>query len=705
MTSMRLCSMPDAPQPASAPRINSRYRALLELADTISHRLELSDLCDALSKLLSALLSFDLASFVLFDAESGQMRMRTLHTQGELRLEFPSQVPRGESPSGWVLDHQQPLLYGTLAEERRFAPVLDVMRAGGIESLCIFPLTTAAARLGALVIGSRQRDAYGAEDVEFLQHAAQQLALSIENALNRDHLRDYQARLEQERDRLQLILEMNNVLVSNLDLRELFPRISACLRGLVKHDYASLALHDSANETMRLRALVYPGGRGLVHEELIYPVEGSPGGWVMRHHSPLLLDCMDVERFPAEVTRRMRDDGVQSAIFLPLETRNGVLGTMSVASRQAAAFRQQDVSLLTQLARQVAIAVENALAFQQIEQLKDKLASERLYLEDEIRTQYNFEEIVGESAALQKVLQQVETVAPTNASVLILGETGTGKELIARAIHNLSPRRQRTFVKLSCAAIPTGLLESELFGHEKGAFTGALAQKLGRFELADQGTLFLDEVGEIPLELQPKLLRALQEHEFERLGSVRTQRVDVRVVAATNRDLLQMVNEGGFRGDLFYRLNVFPIQVPPLRQRREDIPLLVRYFAQKFARAMDRHIEIIPGETMQRLQQWHWPGNIRELSNLIERAVILSSGAVLQVPMSDLSPAAPTPAEPTPDATLEHNEREHILRVLRETGGVIAGPNGAAARLGLKRTTLHFKMKKLGIRREDVTES
>ena len=696
--------MPDAPQPASEPPIIARYRALLDISETISRHLELDQLLHALARRLQPLLPFDLMAFVLYDPSSDTMRLRALDSQGEA-LPYPAEVRHQDSISAWAMDHQQPMYIGSLEGETRWAPVLDVMRGAGIQSCCSLPLTTASARLGALTMGSRRRDAYTPEDVEFLQHAAQQMAVSIESAINRRNAANSQAQLEQERDRLQLILEMNNVLVSNLDLHELFPRISACLRGLVKHDYGSLALYDPEQQAMRLRALVFPGGKGLVHEELIYPVAGSPAGWVMEHKAPLLLDRMDTERFPAPVTRLMKDDGVQSAIFLPLQTRNGVLGTMSVASVEPHAFQEDHVTLLAQLARQVAIAVENALAFQQIAQLKDKLASERLYLEDEIRSQYNFEEIVGESAALQHVLQQVETVAPTNAGVLILGETGTGKELIARAIHNLSPRRARTFVKLSCAAIPTGLLESELFGHEKGAFTGALTQKLGRFELADGGTLFLDEVGEISLELQSKLLRALQEHEFERLGSTRTQKVDVRVVAATNRDLLKMVGEGEFRSDLYYRLNVFPIQVPPLRQRREDIPLLVRYFAQKFSRAMERQIEIIPGATMQRLQQWDWPGNIRELSNLIERAVILSSGPALQVPLTELVAPAGAAALAADTATLEQNEREHILRVLRETRGVIAGPNGAAARLGLKRTTLHFKMKKLGISREDVTES
>jgi formate hydrogenlyase transcriptional activator len=338
------------------------------------------------------------------------------------------------------------------------------------------------------------------------------------------------------------------------------------------------------------------------------------------------------------------------------------------------------------------------LAYKQIAQLKDKLTEEKLYLEEEIQTDYNFEEIIGESRALKQVLKQVETVAPTDSTVLILGETGSGKELVARALHYLSNRRERTFVKLNCAAIPTGLLESELFGHEKGAFTGAIATKVGRFELADRGTLFLDEVGEIPLELQVKLLRVLQEQEFERLGGTRTIRTSVRVVAATNRDLAKMVEEQKFRSDLYYRLKVFPVTLPPLRERPDDIPLLIRHFAQKFAQRMKKHIETIPSEAMKALQNYSWPGNVRELENFVERAVILTHGSDLYVSLAELKPT-PNHVENSAAVTLEQAEREHILRTLRESSWIIGGAAGAAAKLGMKRTTLQSKMQKLGIAR------
>jgi len=379
---------------------------------------------------------------------------------------------------------------------------------------------------------------------------------------------------------------------------------------------------------------------------------------------------------------------------VPMVSRDRVLGVLAVASRNEGAFGEAEVAFLLQVARQVAIAVENSLAYGEIADLKDKLAQEKLYLEEEIRGEMDFEGIVGQSSALRHVLNLVDTVAPSDSTVLLLGETGTGKELIARAIHERSRRKDRTFVKLNCAAIPTGLLESELFGHERGAFTGAISQKVGRLELADQGSLFLDEVGDIPLDIQPKLLRALQEREFERLGSTRTKKVDIRLVAATNRDLEKMIEDREFRSDLYYRLNVFPIRIPPLRERPDDIPLLVRYFTQKYARRMEKEIESIPAEAMKKLSSWHWPGNIRELENFIERSVILTRGPALQVPISEM---AGTGRSAPALGTREANDRDEIVRVLKLSHGRVAGAEGAAVRMGLKRTTLIARMKKLGI--------
>jgi formate hydrogenlyase transcriptional activator len=355
---------------------------------------------------------------------------------------------------------------------------------------------------------------------------------------------------------------------------------------------------------------------------------------------------------------------------------------------------------LSQVAAQFAVALENQRSAAELEDLKERIVAERKYLEGEIHTAGEFSEIVGDSPALKLVLNQVVTVAPTEATVLILGETGTGKELIARAVHRLSNRKAGPFIKVNCAAIPTGLLESELFGHEKGAFTGAISQKVGRVELAHGGTLFLDEVGEIPLELQPKLLRMLQDQEFERLGSNRTIKVSLRLVTATNRDLASAIENHEFRSDLFYRLSVFPISMPPLRERPEDIPLLVRYYVLKFSQRMGRTIETVPRETIKVLAEWHWPGNVRELENLMERSVILSEGSVLRVPLAELEKEI---LATEPDRSLGSAEREHILRVLRETGGVFSGPDGAAQRLGLKRTTLQSKMQRLKITRSDYS--
>jgi formate hydrogenlyase transcriptional activator len=427
-------------------------------------------------------------------------------------------------------------------------------------------------------------------------------------------------------------------------------------------------------------------------------VEDSPAGRAIATNHPLLINRLSIKNFPSKATQLLLDSGIKSGCWLPLAGRKRFLGTLGICGFQESAFSQGDLDLLSEVANQVAIAVDNALAFEEIAELKDKLAEEKFYLEDEIRTEHNFEEIIGESATLKHVLQQVETVARTDSTVMILGETGTGKELIARAIHNLSNRRDRALVKLNCAAIPTGLLESDLFGHERGAFTGAIAQKIGRVELADKGTLFLDEVGDIPPELQPKLLRVLQEQEFERLGGTRTIHVNARLVVATNRDLDKMVAQREFRQDLFYRLNIFPIQVPPLRERTTDIPLLVNFFVNKHAKRIGKRIQKVPAETMRALVRWHWPGNVRELENVVERALILSQGPVLNVSLAELKGGLPTPLS-TKVQTLEASEKHLILGALREANGVIAG---AAGKLGMKRTTLNSKMRKLHVSRSDL---
>jgi formate hydrogenlyase transcriptional activator len=503
--------------------------------------------------------------------------------------------------------------------------------------------------------------------------------------------------LESEQTKLKLILDLNNSIVSNLELKQLIRTISPSIRKVMQIDAIALVLPSADIETLEVHALDFPDSKGVIRAGVNVPLDGHLGR-VFRTGKPWVGDISQ-ERPPYLGYKAALQEGFRALCLLPLVRCNRILGILSIARLRKDSFTEQDVEFLLQISGQVAIAIDNALAYRRISELSNKLTQEKLYLENEIRSELNFEEIVGNSAMLRRVLRQVEAVAPTDSTVLIYGETGSGKELIARAVHKLSRRSSHSFVKLNCAAIPTGLLESELFGHEKGAFTGAIAQRIGRFELASQGTMFLDEVGEIPLELQPKLLRVLQEREFERLGSSRTLRTDARVIAATNRDLHTMVDSQKFRSDLFYRLNVFPIYVPPLRERTEDIPFLVRHFAQHFARLMKKEIDTISSDTMNAITRYTWPGNIRELQNVIERAVILSSGKELRVPPADLKPRLLENGAPSRILTLEEMERRHILSVLDQTNWVFSGPTGAAARLGMKRPTLQFRMRKLGISR------
>jgi len=528
---------------------------------------------------------------------------------------------------------------------------------------------------------------------------------------------DLIATLQRERDQLDLLLDVTNAVVTELDTRELFRAVAPALRRCCSADAAALAIFDAEAGILRHHICDGPPGFCPPGEMPAPPpiersLEGSASGIVFTTGKPRIFSLRELEALPD--SSLIRSLGIRSACSVPLATAHGILGTLDLGAFADNAFSADQFPLLTRVAGQIAIAVRNAMSYQRIEELNAQLAREKLYLEDEIRSDHLFEEIIGRSRALQRVLREIETVAPTDSTVLISGETGSGKELVARAIHQLSGRRDGAFVKLNCAAIPTGLLESELFGHEKGAFTGAISQRIGRFELANRGSVFLDEVGEIPLELQPKLLRVLQEREFERLGSTRTLRTDARLIAATNRDLAALVAEQKFRQDLFYRLDVFPIHVPALRERREDIPMLVRHFAQQFARRMKKGIDTIPAETMEALTRYEWPGNIRELQNLIERAVILSTGPTLNVPISAVaaetnSPASARSADSSAVArsakaeaeaeaeTLEHADRRHIINALERSNWVIAGPGGAAARLGLKRSTLQFRMRKLGI--------
>jgi len=594
-----------------------------------------------------------------------------------------------------------PSLVSSLDKETKFHEVARFFRQHGNRSLCVLPLDTALRPLGALCFARETQEAFSKSEIDFLSLVADYVALAIDDRLNFAHSETVRAQLESERDKLQLILDLNNSVVSNLELREVLRSVSPGIRKTMRLDGVALILPDATNKQLQLYALDFPSGKEVPQQGISQPLDDSLAGQVFRSGKPWVGDIEDLNRSNSGSGNwAIAADSVETICMLPLIRCNSNLGVLCLMRLEKNAFTRSDVEFLSQIAGQVAIAIDNAFAYRRITELSDQLKQENLYLEDEIRSELNFEEIIGNSAVLRQVLRQVEAVAPTNSTVLVQGETGSGKELIARAVHNLSRRRKSPFVKLNCAAIPTGLLESELFGHEKGAFTGAIAQRIGRFELASQGTIFLDEISEIPVELQPKLLRVLQEREFERLGSSRTLHTDARLIAATNRDLSVMVEEQKFRSDLFYRLNVFPIYVPPLRDRKEDIPFIVRHFAQHFARNMTKDIDTISADTMSALIHYPWPGNIRELQNVIERAVILSKGPVLKVSLSDLkAKTSDTNGHTDGAATLEEIERRHILSVLEQTNWVFAGPNGAAAKLGMKRPTLQFRMQKLGISR------
>jgi formate hydrogenlyase transcriptional activator len=637
-----------------------------------------------------------------------------------------SSVPIEETAGWWIYQNQQTLSIADWSRDARFPAVREALRslASDTPSFLGVPLTSPHRNLGVLAIASAQPHAYSEEEISFLSSVSDGLAMAIDASLNFETSRRAQSELERQNSRLKLLLDLTNRVTSSLDLHELLRSTAASIRELMDCDYVPIGLRDAHSERFQIYAQDFPLSRGFFREQIWV----SPIGQIRNAfdaHKPILLTEIKPANHSPEVYERLVGEGIRSVWLIPLVSRGCLLGFYGLGRRGEESFSDDDSEFLVRIGSQIAIAVENALAFREISDLKNKLAQEKLYLEDEIRSEMDFEEIVGRSPALRHVLELVETVAQTDSTVLLLGETGTGKELIARAVHDHSRRKSSTFVKLNCAAIPTGLLESELFGHEKGAFTGAIAQKLGRMELADQGTLFLDEVGDIPLEIQPKLLRALQEREFERLGSNHTRKANVRLVAATNRDLENMIASQQFRSDLYYRLNVFPIRIPPLRERKEDIPLLVSYFVQKYSRQMQKDIDTVPGTALKTLSSWHWPGNIRELENFIERAVILTRGKSLEAPLGELkAPAASSPpvdrrgsvgrdyvarivretieglskVAPNRDREEEtENRRYEILRVLRETDGRVGGTEGAAARMSIKRTTLISRMKKLGI--------
>jgi formate hydrogenlyase transcriptional activator len=694
-----------------------RYEAVVRISEAIAACRDPEELANTLADEIDHFLHFDHLFLAVFKENSKEIEYVVW---GKGSLPFPD-LPIEDSPLWRVMASGDPQHTPDWHTEERFPQFKEWAQKMGLGSGVRVPLTTPHRRLGVFGIGRDTVNPFDEEDICFLRLVGRVVAFALDDGLNLRRAQSASACLQSQNERLQLLLNLTNRITSNLKLRELLRAVAANIREVMQCDAVAVSLVDSASGTSRLYVLDFPQGKGFIKEERVLTIAGAAKR-VLETLKPAVVNKADPSELPPEVYDEVVAEGLKSTCLFPLINRGRALGILTIARTTEAPFTSYDVEFLTQAAGQIAIAIENALAYHEISELKDKLAQEKLYLEEEIRGEMNFENIVGNSPTLKHVLELVETVAPNDSTVLLLGETGTGKELIARAIHDRSRRKDRTFVKMNCAAIPTGLLESELFGHEKGAFTGAIAQKVGRLELADQGTLFLDEVGDIPIEIQPKLLRALQEREFERLGSIHTRKVNIRLVAATNRDLEEMIAKKEFRSDLYYRLNVFPIRIPPLRERKEDIPLLVSYFVQKFAKQMQRKIEGISAVVMKGLTAWEWPGNIRELENFIERSVILTRGKSLEAPLAELrrsntqEPAVTMQSSGKEDIArivketlhvLNGNrtaaderakkQREEIVRALGESKGRVGGAEGAASRMGINRTTLLSRMKKFGI--------
>ncbi|HWQ56159.1 MAG TPA: sigma 54-interacting transcriptional regulator [Bryobacteraceae bacterium] len=670
------------------------YEAVLALSQSISGHNDMESMVSGVASALRRVVDFEFLGMVLHEPSGEGLKSYVIGASGVVENPEPGGVPKGGSPARWVWANQRPLVISSLAEETRWPEFSHRVETYGLQALTMVPLTAGEHRLGSLGFGFMAPYEPSAAELAFLERVAAEFAVAVDAFLAKQAL-------VHERDRLRVLFDITNALVSKLSPDELFSAISEQLSEVIRYDLALLTVLNERTHRLDVYALHFPGKELFEPPQKSLNPEGMPSAEALATGNPVVVNDSDFERFPSPDYRSFVTFGFRSGCSIPLVTPNRTLGTLELARMSGERWSEHDIDLLVQVGRQIAIAVENSLSFRELAEIKERLATEKLYLEDEIRSDQNIGNMIGEGPAFQSVLRSTQIVAPTDATVLILGETGTGKELVARAIHELSGRKKASFVKVNCAAIPANLLESELFGHEKGAFTGAVAQKIGRFELAHQGTLFLDEIGEMPLELQPKLLRAIQDQEFERVGGNHTIKVDVRFVVATNRNLKAMVDENTFRADLYYRLHVFPLNVPPLRERREDIPLLTRYFVQKYAQRMKRRVETIPAAAMDALVRYDWPGNIRELQNVMERSVILTNGAVLTVAMPELmgKAAVAAPHARIPEA-VQAAERERILNALKEADGLVGGPFGAAARLGLKRTTLQSRMRKYRISRQ-----
>jgi formate hydrogenlyase transcriptional activator len=678
-----------------------RYRTLLSASRAVADQPTVKAVLQSLRSVLSSTSRLHGADLYVLNDGGESLRLLDADKEADAPvIEIGTKLPLVGAVAE-VIERQKPVFLPDVSQEMLKLPELASFAAQSVgRSTYLFPVSTAQKRYGMLALTKDRGQEFDPEDVKLMHSMASHVAVALECALARDRAEQYQRELSNERDRLRLVLEINNH-VAKLDINHVLRSASSSIRLYFGSDFTAFWILDKESNRLQSAVLDFPGGKGLLAENATAELTDEEHAKLSARHAET-LSTADIEKLPPSLAESLRAESMSSVALVPLATGSRPLGLLAMGSRKANAFGQADLDLLSQVGIQISLALDNALAYGRLNASAARLEEERLYLESEIVAEHNFEDIVGKSAAIRHVLDQVAIVSPTNSTVLLHGETGTGKELVARAIHNLSPRRQRTFVRLNCAAIPSGLVESELFGHEKGAFTGALMQKRGRFELADQGTLFLDEIGDISPELQPKILRALQEQEFERLGSTRTIKVDVRLIAATHRDLQSMIRNNQFREDLFYRLNVFPIEIPPLRQRREDITLLVHFFVSRLSRRMQKRIRSVPKSSMEALVNAEWPGNIRELQNFIERCMILTQGDELNVPRIELRRSV-TRTVVSAVSTFEQAERSAIIDALKTASGKIAGTGGAAERLGLKRTTLQNKMRRLSITRADYS--
>ena len=682
----------------------SKYRTLLDVTAAISAQPNLGAVLQSLRRLLSSVVTFEAVSLLLLDENAAVARLLAFDgSSNALDLGVGTEVEISGTAFERAVGEQQPIIIPDMQAELLKIPSLAPKLANALPHCgYVWPLSVSRRRLGALVFTKASE--FTTDDVELMNSVSSHVAAAFGCAISSDEAASYLRQIADDRDRFKLLLEINNHVVNKLDITELFRAASSSIRAYFGNDFTGFWLLDKDARILECAVLdSSPSSNPSLAES---PISGISDHDFERMHArhPRIYGANDIEALPTSLVPLVKADQIASLLVSPIATANGVLGVIATGSKRANAFGQEDLDLLSQISGQIALALENAIAYGRLNASRERIEEERLYLESEIRSEFNFEDIVGNSPSLRKALDQISIVAPTDSTVLLHGETGTGKELVARAIHRISQRRSRTFVRLNCAAIPSGLIESEMFGHEKGAFTGALMQKRGRFELADNGTLFLDEIGDISLELQPKLLRALQEKEFERLGSTKTIQVDVRLIAATHRDLAGMISNNQFREDLFYRLNVFPVEIPPLRERREDIPLLVHYFVSRLASRMRKQIRTIPKRAMDAMTLAPWPGNIRELGNFIERCVILTPGEELNVPLSEIKRTSERVVVTKPSSagsTLLQAERQVIIDALKSAAGKVAGPAGAAERLGVKRTTLQNKIRRLSISKSD----